>query len=168
MSIWTSSTAPGPNRDGHTLLTPAAILAERLPRSLLAPGRLFRRIHHNSRPGGGFVRANHGHPETTLADVLCTAVGLRRLSQLAEPRLLSLHRASPAIHSCWTRPSISRTIRINQQFAVISAAAREFLLGPFLVTAPLRRHLDHNPQSRFLRSRWLAFPLKNLWADVTG
>jgi hypothetical protein len=34
--------------------------------------------------------------------------------------------------------------------------AREFLLGSFLVTAPLRRHLDHNPQSRFLRSGWLA------------
>jgi RNA recognition motif-containing protein len=53
-------------------------------------------------------------------------------------------------------------IRTSRQFAVVSATAREFLLGPFLVTAPLRRLLDHNPQSRFLRSRWLAFPLKLL------
>jgi hypothetical protein len=51
----------------------------------------------------------------------------------------------------------SALIRTNQQFAVVFAAVREFLLGPFLVTAPLRRHLGHNPQSRFLRSRWLAF-----------
>jgi hypothetical protein len=50
-------------------------------------------------------------------------------------------------------------IRIYQSIAVVSAVAREFLLGPFLVTAPLRRHLGHNLQSRFLRSGWLAFRL---------
>jgi RNA recognition motif-containing protein len=37
---------------------------------------------------------------------------------------------------------------------------REFLLGPFLVTAPLRRHLGHNLQSRFLRSGWLVLLLR--------
>jgi hypothetical protein len=54
----------------------------------------------------------------------------------------------------------NNNIRVSQQFAVPFVPAREFLLGPFLVTAPLRRHLGHNPQSRFLRSRWLAFRLK--------
>jgi hypothetical protein len=68
---------------------------------------------------------------------------------------------------CGRRRIGPSNIRINQQFAVSSAAAREFLLGPFLVTAPLRRHLDHNPQSRFLRSGWLAFS-STLWARVTG
>jgi hypothetical protein len=55
--------------------------------------------------------------------------------------------------------ALFENIRIYQQIAVASGTAREFLLGPFLVTAPLRRHLGHNPQSRFLRSRWLALPL---------
>jgi hypothetical protein len=63
-------------------------------------------------------------------------------------------------------PSL-RNIRANQQFAVESAAVREFLLGPFLVTAPLRRHLGHNPQSRFLRPRWPAFR-STFGARVTG
>src|SRR5580693_4626288 len=75
------------------------------------------------------------------------------------PRCCPAGRAlrSLAEYSPW--PPLNN-IRINQRFAVTSAAAREFLLGPFLVTAPLRRHLDHNPQSRFLRSRWLAFLLQ--------
>jgi SAM-dependent methyltransferase len=84
-------------------VTPAAILAWRLPLSLLAPERLFGRIYHNLRPGGWFVMANHGHREAVLAEELCVAAGLRRLSQSAGPGLLSLHRASPAVLSCWTR-----------------------------------------------------------------
>ena len=37
-------------------VTPAAILAWRLPLSLLQPERLFRQIHHNLRPDGLFKR----------------------------------------------------------------------------------------------------------------
>ncbi len=84
-------------------VTPTAILAWRLPLSLLAPERLFRRIYHNLRPGGWFVMVNHGLREAALAEELCTAAGLRRLSQLAEPGLLSRPRAGPAVLSCWTR-----------------------------------------------------------------
>jgi hypothetical protein len=50
-------------------------------------------------------------------------------------------------------------IRVSAQIAVVSEPVREFLLGPFLVTAPLRRHIGHNLQSRFLRSGWLALSL---------
>jgi SAM-dependent methyltransferase len=83
--------------------TPAAILAWRLPLSLLAPERFFRRIYHNLRPGGWFIMANHGHREVALAHKLCTAAGLRRVAQLTEFGVLSLHRATPAVLSCWAR-----------------------------------------------------------------
>ncbi len=84
-------------------VTPAAILAWRLPLSLLAPERLFGRIYHNLRPGGWFIMANHGHREVALAHELCTAAGLRRVAQLPEFGVLSLHRATPAVLSCWAR-----------------------------------------------------------------
>jgi hypothetical protein len=71
-------------------------------------------------------------------------------------------RGLPPDAGALTRRVKRTNIRNYQQIAVLSGPAREFLLGPFLVTAPLRRHLGHNPQSRFLRSRWLAFRLKLL------
>lgn len=46
---------------------------------------------------------NHGLREAALAEELCTAAGLRRLSRLTEPGLLSRSRAAPAVLSCWTR-----------------------------------------------------------------
>jgi SAM-dependent methyltransferase len=85
-------------------VAPAAILAWRLPLSLLTPERLFRHICHNLGPGGRFLMANHGHPEAALAQRLCAAAGLRLLSQSAACGVLSAHRASPAVVSCWTRP----------------------------------------------------------------
>jgi hypothetical protein len=54
-------------------------------------------------------------------------------------------------------PEIASNIRTNQEFAVLSAAARDELLGLFLAAAPLRRVLGHNPQSKSLRSRWPAY-----------
>jgi SAM-dependent methyltransferase len=42
------------------LLTPAAILAWRLPLTLLAPERLLRQIRHNLRPDGLCFMVNHG------------------------------------------------------------------------------------------------------------
>jgi len=109
--------------------------------------------------------ANHGHPEAAVAEScapqqVCAAY-LERASPECSACSASVSPLSPALSPAGRAPNIPlNNIRINQQFAVLSAAVREFLLGPFLVTAPLRRHLDHNPQSRFLRSRWLAFPLK--------
>jgi SAM-dependent methyltransferase len=82
-------------------LTPAAILAWRLPLSLLAPDRLFRQIRHNLRPGGLFFMVNHGLKEVALAEGLCTAAGLRFTTRWSDPGFLSSHRMSPPILSWW-------------------------------------------------------------------
>lgn len=82
---------------------PAAILAWRMPLSLLAPEEVLRRVFHNLRPGGTFVMVNHGEEEAGIAMGLCVAAGLRLLFRTAEPGLLSTHRLRPAVLSFWTR-----------------------------------------------------------------
>ncbi|HWJ36088.1 MAG TPA: hypothetical protein VNR70_12520 [Steroidobacteraceae bacterium] len=84
-------------------VTPAAILAWRLPLSLLMPERIFARICHNLRPAGVFLMVNHGIQEADIADDLCTAAGLRRSFRFAEPGVLSIHRRRAAVVSGWTR-----------------------------------------------------------------
>lgn len=84
-------------------VTPAAILAWRLPLSLLAPDALFRRAARNLRPGGLFVMVNHGATEAGIAQKLCNAAGLRRLFRFGEPGILSAHRGIPPIVSIWGR-----------------------------------------------------------------
>ena len=83
-------------------LTPAAILAWRLPLSLLAPARLFGRIRHNLRPGGCFIMVNHGPAEAAEARRLCDAAGLRLLGELHESGVLSGYRLQPPLPSVWT------------------------------------------------------------------
>ena len=83
-------------------LTPAAILAWRLPLSLLAPERLFRRIQHNLRPGGLFFMVNHGLDEAVLAERLCVAAGLDMTARWAELGVLSRHRMQTPVLSWWT------------------------------------------------------------------
>ncbi len=85
-------------------LTPAAILAWRLPLSLLAPERLFRQIRHNLRPGGVFFMVNHGEEEAGLAGDLCTAAGLRLAARREGPGRLSGYRLQPPILSWWRVP----------------------------------------------------------------
>jgi hypothetical protein len=82
-------------------VTPAAILAWRLPLSLLTPRRMFERIFHNLKPGGLFVMVNHGPIEAELAHELCDAAGLRFRGRSSEPGILSGHRPVPAVLSCW-------------------------------------------------------------------
>jgi SAM-dependent methyltransferase len=84
-------------------LTPAAILAWRLPLSLLAPERLFQQIYHNLNPSGLLVMVNHGEREAARAGELCVAAGLRCRMRLDEPGVLSAQRPSPAILTCWSR-----------------------------------------------------------------
>ena len=84
-------------------LTPAAILAWRLPLSLLAPDRLFPRIYHNLKAGGRLVMTNHGVEEARLAADFCSAAGLQRIHQSVVQGPLSAHRLCPAIVSYWTR-----------------------------------------------------------------
>jgi SAM-dependent methyltransferase len=82
-------------------LTPAAILAWRLPLSMLAPERLFERIKLNLKPAGLFVMVNHGLKEAALAEQLCIATGLAPLARWGEAGPLSNHRLRPPILSCW-------------------------------------------------------------------
>jgi SAM-dependent methyltransferase len=84
-------------------VTPAALLAWRLPLSLLTPDRLLARIYHNLRPGGRFVMVNHGSEEAETAANLCIAAGFFRLFSCAEPGAFSRSRAHPPHLSCWSR-----------------------------------------------------------------
>ncbi len=84
-------------------VTAAALLAWRLPLSLLDPQALFRRVHANLVPDGMFVLINHGHSEADTAENLCHAAGLRRLFRFDEPGMLSAHRPRTAILSAWRR-----------------------------------------------------------------
>lgn len=83
-------------------LTPAAILAWRLPLKLLAPSRLFRQIRHNLRPGGLFFMVNHGAQEARLAHELCVATGLQQTASCALPGSLNPHRLSSPVLSWWS------------------------------------------------------------------
>jgi SAM-dependent methyltransferase len=82
-------------------LTPAAILAWRLPLSLLAPGRLFRQIRHNLRPDGLFFMVNHGLQEWAMGEELCSAAGLRLAARWSAAAALSRHRALSPVLSWW-------------------------------------------------------------------
>jgi SAM-dependent methyltransferase len=82
-------------------VTPQAILAWRLPLSLLTPGRLFERIRSNLRPGGVFVMANHGVAEGKIAADWCTAAGLHSIGRVEACGPLSAYRLAPPVRSCW-------------------------------------------------------------------
>jgi SAM-dependent methyltransferase len=82
-------------------VTPAAILAWRLPVSLLAPERLFRSVKDNLRPHGVFLMVNHGSEEAVLAEQLCTAAGLTSIARCREPGVLSRRRPLGPVVSCW-------------------------------------------------------------------
>jgi SAM-dependent methyltransferase len=80
-----------------------AILAWRLPLSLLAPEALFKRCYHNLKPGGLLVMVNHGSEEAGAASMLCSAAGFKRAFEADEAGLLSDHRLRPAVLSCWRK-----------------------------------------------------------------
>ena len=82
-------------------LTPAAILAWRLPLRLLAPERLFQQIQHNLGPNGLFFMVNHGLPEAELANGYCVAANLRLAARWTEPGVLSGYRQAPPVLSWW-------------------------------------------------------------------
>ncbi len=84
-------------------LTPAAILAWRLPLSLLKPERLIRQIHHNLKPGGSFLMVNHGWEEARLAETLCVAAGFHLNWRESTASLLSRGRPLPPVVSSWHR-----------------------------------------------------------------
>jgi SAM-dependent methyltransferase len=83
-------------------VTPAAILAWRLPLSLLAPERLLRRVRDNLNPGGHFLMVNHGPEEADLAGGLCDAAGLTRRSRGTASGVLCAYREAPPVVSVWS------------------------------------------------------------------
>ena len=84
-------------------LTPGAILAWRLPLSMLQPERLFARIRRNLTRDGRLVMVNNGTEEAGRAARLCDAAGLRLMFRQAEAGTFSSHRLEPAVLSCWSR-----------------------------------------------------------------
>jgi hypothetical protein len=84
-------------------LTPAAILAWRLPLSLLAPHDLFRQIRHNLKDRGFFFMVNHGPAEWALAEPLCVAAGMTLAARHCGSGSLSRHRLEPPLLSWWIR-----------------------------------------------------------------
>jgi SAM-dependent methyltransferase len=82
-------------------LTPAPLLAWRLPLRLLAPEELFRQIHHNLRPAGLLFMVNHGQREFALAEGLCIATGLRRVAHWSHSGALTKHRTMSPVASWW-------------------------------------------------------------------
>jgi hypothetical protein len=84
-------------------VTQHAILAWRLPLSLLKPDMLFSRIKHNLTNEGLFVMINHGREEAQLAAACCVAAGLVCDGQFVAAGALSRYRAVPPIVSWWRR-----------------------------------------------------------------
>jgi SAM-dependent methyltransferase len=82
-------------------LTPAALLAWRLPLTLLGPECLFRQIVQNLGADGLFFMANHGSHEWALAQGWCGAAGLRCVSVDAMIGPFSSHRSAPPVASWW-------------------------------------------------------------------
>jgi SAM-dependent methyltransferase len=82
-------------------VTSTAILAWRLPLSLLRPEALFSSIKHNLKPGGLFVMINHGSREAEIASDRCNAVGLRSLGCWQDPGALSSYRSAAPVLSWW-------------------------------------------------------------------
>jgi SAM-dependent methyltransferase len=82
-------------------LTPAAVLAWRLPLRFLTPDRLFAQIRHNLRGGGLFFMVNHGPTEAALARDLCVAAELRMAARWTGGGPLSRHRMQEPVLSWW-------------------------------------------------------------------
>ena len=82
-------------------VTATAILAWRLPLSLLRPQALFLKVAENLETDGLFVMVNHGPDEARTAAALCSAAGLVRVFAGAVGGALSAYRALPPMLSIW-------------------------------------------------------------------
>jgi len=83
-------------------ITAPAILAWRLPLSMLAPESLLRRVRSNLRPAGVFWMVNHGAEEAVVAARYCNAAGLTLLRDRSHRGPFSAHRLEPPIVSLWS------------------------------------------------------------------
>lgn len=86
----------------YPFVTPAPVLAWRLPLSLLAPHLLFSQVVANLQRQGLFLMVNQGRDEAAIAASWCTRVGMVRYGSCElRPRLRP--RLPPPILSCWMR-----------------------------------------------------------------
>ena len=91
----------------YPFVTPAPVLAWRMPLAFLAPQALFARIAMNLNPSGVFVMVNQGPEEADAAAEYCRHAGLRFESS-CEVRLTLRRRRKPPVVSWWRRPYIHR------------------------------------------------------------
>jgi hypothetical protein len=91
----------------YPFVTPAPVLAWRMPLAFLAPQALFARIAMNLNPSGVFVMVNQGPEEADAAAEYCRHAGLR-IESSCEVRLTLRRRRKPPVVSWWRRPYIHR------------------------------------------------------------
>lgn len=82
-------------------VTPAPVLAWRLPLTVFSPERLFARIARNLAAGGTFFMVNQGTDEAAVAAAYCRQAGLRSQGRWVHPRPLR-PRPHPPVVSWWT------------------------------------------------------------------
>ncbi|ULA64258.1 MAG: hypothetical protein LZF86_110961 [Nitrospira sp.] len=86
----------------YPFVTPAPVLAWRLPLALLAPRALFARVAMNLNPSGVFVMVNQGPEEAAVAADLCRQAGLK-CERSCEVRVTLRRRRIPPVVSWWRR-----------------------------------------------------------------
>ncbi len=89
----------------YPFVTPAPVLAWRLPLSLLAPHDLFSQVMRNLQPHGLFLMINHGRDEASIATSWCRKVGLAHYGS-CELRSNVRPRLPPPVLSCWMRAPV--------------------------------------------------------------
>ena len=87
----------------YPFVTPAPVLAWRLPLSLFAPQVLFSQVVRNLQPHGLFLMVNQGRDEATIASSWCSKVGLVQCGSCELRSRLRPRLPSPIL-SCWIRP----------------------------------------------------------------
>ncbi|MFO0708046.1 MAG: hypothetical protein U0412_14465 [Nitrospira sp.] len=86
----------------YPFVTPAPVLAWRMPLSVLAPQALFARVAENLNPAGVFVMVNQGPEEADAAADECRRAGLQFESS-CEVRGTLRRRRIPPVVSWWRR-----------------------------------------------------------------
>jgi hypothetical protein len=87
----------------YPFVTPAPVLAWRMPLAFLAPQALFERIAMNMNPSGVFVMVNQGPEEADVAADCCRQAGLK-LESSCELHATLRRRRIPPVVSWWRRP----------------------------------------------------------------
>jgi hypothetical protein len=84
----------------YPFVTPAPVLAWRMPLSVLSPAAIFQRIAGNLKSNGLFVMVNQGVEEAAIAAMHCRQAGLELLTS-CELRSTLRKRRVPPVVSCW-------------------------------------------------------------------